>query len=367
MYSYNVALEFPHWFDLPVQLPEENMWRVQVQALSAEHVFALSPDGVVFHTSDGGRNWLPINIGIEIETFWFVSLRLGFALASHGLIFKTTDGGLSWTRISEGIAIRNPTDMFFANDHCGWIAGDKGMIALTTDGGGSWKPGRTPVGGWVTRIRFSNLHCGWACVKPSFFDENEIAIEAYGLWLAAGKPTGTEAQNWLQAQKLLAERNAGGLLRSIDGGESWDLVDAVTEPIDVALKGPDIFVLDRQRIVMSQNNGGQWAPHPIPELIGTSPELYAFWCLFFSSPLRGWIGGYDSSGILYTTATGGEEWAQGVGVRCNRILSIDAVTESIVWAAGGNYSGTATVIGSTDGGMTWPYAYVLPHAGDGSI
>jgi photosystem II stability/assembly factor-like uncharacterized protein len=348
-----------------VELSEETMWRLQVQALSAEHVFALSPDGVIFSTKDGGRNWRPITSGVEV--FWFVSLELGFALASNGLIIKTSDGGLNWTRLSNGINVQNAADMFFANESCGWIAGDNGLIALTTDGGESWKISLTPVGGWVTRVRFSDLRSGWACAKSTSVDRNEIAQKAYRLWLDAGKPTGTEAANWLQAETFLAERNKGGLLRSNDGGASWDLIDAVTEPIDLALRGSDLFVLDRSRIVLSRSNGAQWTARLIPNLIGTSPELYAFWSVLFASPLRGWIGGYDTNGIMYTTATGGEQWVEGAGIRCNRILSIDAVTESIVWAAGGNYAGTATVVCSTDGGITWPYAYDLPHVDDNEV
>jgi photosystem II stability/assembly factor-like uncharacterized protein len=94
---------------------------VRVQALDPEHVFVLAPQGVIFGTTNGGRDWRQIS---RLETsfggiysFWFSSPEFGFALCSEGLVIRTADGGLSWTRPGAGVSATDVCDLFFASGH----------------------------------------------------------------------------------------------------------------------------------------------------------------------------------------------------------------------------------------------------------
>ena len=101
-------------------------------------------DGIIIHTSDGGKTWVEQNSTVQtfIVSLFFLDKNLGWALTLRTTIpfgttiIKTTNGGDEW------LAENYPEDnvfmntIFYFDSLNGWIGGSK--ISGTTDGGFSW-------------------------------------------------------------------------------------------------------------------------------------------------------------------------------------------------------------------------------------
>ena len=93
--------------------------------------------GFMAATRDYGVSWEPQNSGTNrniVEHFFLDASHGWYVARSPGAIAATTDGGLNWrfqTLPGEGL----PSDVAFANEKTGWIAGQEGLILKTVTGG----------------------------------------------------------------------------------------------------------------------------------------------------------------------------------------------------------------------------------------
>ena len=85
--------------------------QISVDYLNDQVAYAVTSEGYVSKTTDGGTNWIQINnfprTAYDIE---FISPTTGFVLGYHsslrdGGIYKTTDGAHTWTKVNVGSAL----------------------------------------------------------------------------------------------------------------------------------------------------------------------------------------------------------------------------------------------------------------------
>lgn len=144
----------------------------QIQMLNDSLGFAcggvLDNAGIIWKTTDGGRNWKTNGISPDeiFEIFIFDSLNI-LALSGDpeylygvGLI-KSSDGGETWSyeelpinAVCFGIDFRNELE--------GWSAAGYKML-FTNDGGDSWSEMDTPDSSAVYDVQFVNDRKGFAC------------------------------------------------------------------------------------------------------------------------------------------------------------------------------------------------------------
>ena len=152
--------------------------------------------GKIYHSTDGGENWVEqqntllgeagITDALNLPTWFGVRFRSateGIAVGLEGKIAKTTDAGKTWdfTALELG---KTSTEQLYAprwvgNNGDGWIVGAAGRVLRINDG--EWKPAALGVRS-VTWLR-----------SLDFFDEN------HG-WIVGGY---------------------GTILRTSDGGKTW--------------------------------------------------------------------------------------------------------------------------------------------------
>jgi hypothetical protein len=155
--------------------------------------------GVILHSSNGGQTWAPqlTFTSVPLESVYFVDENHGWAAGWFGRILRTNDGGRTWQRVTVPGVWQTLSSVYFRDARNGWIVGMFGVILRTRDAGASWEQQPAPVRGWLTSITFSPSGTGW---------------------IAAGHQ----------------------LLRSGDGGESW-------QPVDIG----EMFAVSR--IIAQQN------------------------------------------------------------------------------------------------------------------
>ena len=166
---------------------------VAIDPLHTSTVYAATPGGGVFKTTDGGGHW--VNVGLVNNDESFVNALVldptnpsTLYAATYGGVFKTTSGGLSWFPVNNGfgsyvqaftIALdrSNPNTLF---------AGVAGRLFKTTDGGQSWIQTNgvgTTAGGGALAIDPSNpttVYVGSAGLVAS--------MDGGNTWASAGSP-----------------------------------------------------------------------------------------------------------------------------------------------------------------------------------
>ena len=167
-------------------------------ALAGERMVAVGEYGRIVFSDDDGMNWseAPSPTRQMLTTVFFTSARQGWAAGHDGLILQTRDGGDSWQLQRDGLAGQDPQqpapapllDIWFRDPLEGWAVGAFGTLLHTRDGGQRWLD-RSPL------------------------IDNAEGYHYYGI---VGDASG----------RILVVGEAGGLYRSLDGGEHWQTLDS---------------------------------------------------------------------------------------------------------------------------------------------
>lgn len=135
----------------------------------------------------------------------------------------------------------------------------------------------------------------------------------------------------------------GTLLRTTNGGESWDLSFSAADHTVRSLcfidreNGWNIF--GQEKLARTRDGGVIWS-------YVLSPKSNFRNAVFFSDEMHGWTAG--ELGVERTT-DGGASWKQPSRNLYGNLRSLFAIDSLHVWAAGED----GRIIGSTDGGVTW--------------
>jgi photosystem II stability/assembly factor-like uncharacterized protein len=233
----------------------------------------------VIRTNDGGANWDSISFNTATDTFlltelFFLDANTGFVGGlknNNQVLLKTTDNGNSWTEITP-----NPFSTSFINsvyfiDAQNGFATDGLTLYKTFNGGTAWTP--VVVSSFTMRdLFFTDMNNGFAC------GDNGMAVVMQ---------TSDGGQNWNTRLSdsdsnlfvssfgkldfvnanvaFTAMDNTNKLYRTLDGGNSWQMVamDSVNFIRDFDFIDPDnghvlaeLGWAQEYRILLS-NDGGQ--------------------------------------------------------------------------------------------------------------
>ncbi|SFN77217.1 Por secretion system C-terminal sorting domain-containing protein [Chryseobacterium oleae] len=249
------------WVQKAVTGPANQYYR-NIEFLNENVGFLGTLNNSFYKTVDGGESWQKVNnispypeaiCGLDcVGTSTVYGCGAWF---SPAYIIKSTDSGNTWEYIDMSAYANALVEITFINENVGFVSGndnDGAVILKTLDGGASW-----------TKIYNSNIASEFVW-KMQLLENNKIfcAIES-------------EATN------------AGKLLKSVNGGFTWETKDF---------------------------------PDPYVQAVG------------FVSETHGWMGGHSTG--FYETLDGGNTWMNtGVGGSLNRIFFVN---NNLAFAAGSN-------------------------------
>lgn len=160
-----------------------------VVMIDAQTAVAVGYNGLILRTSNGGTTWGPISSGttqhLVCVDFNYSTL---YATGNGGDVFKSVDSGLTWSTLTVDNT-SNLKSIYFTDANTGYVGGEHGRIYRTIDGGISWTQLNTGV---------DNLPGNYQLVGMHFTDDNN------------GFAVGGNAQT-----------NQGLILRTMDAGASW--------------------------------------------------------------------------------------------------------------------------------------------------
>ncbi|MGQ9757955.1 MAG: YCF48-related protein, partial [Actinomycetota bacterium] len=308
-------------------------------APSRDDLWAVGEEGLALRSYDGGRTWASQYIprGRTLLDVWAVDPTTAWAVGEGGEALFTTDGGFTWSVMNPGTS----KDLYAvsAPDAANaWVVGGGGTVLRSWNGGRSWEeqPSRTAYD--LLDLHAVDGRTAWAVGRRGVilrtFDEGYTwyrldqgeGPELAGVWAEDGSSAWAvgrggmvlriteegQAVEWIETGAgvdlwaisgavvdgkviLLAVGDEATVLRSADGGSSWEVVDGIREHCE----------------------DGSY-----PELLGVS----------IADAQHVWICG--AGGFLARTSDGGNTWERletGTGVT---LRGVTAPEKDTAWAVG---------------------------------
>lgn len=315
-----------------------------VDFVSVEEGWMLAGGGLL-HTTDGGETWNEIALvtGADID---FVNSDDGWIVGQTGAIYATIDGGRTWSEQDAGTEV-HLSDVFTSSSQEAWVVGSgqgfsdaieyplPTVLLHTVDGGETWQQVETPRFSWFHRLAF---------------------VDQMG-WLLGATCEGSVTTRRDESCRTNPE---GAVLRTSDGGTTWELVRAglPERPSDFAfmderrgwVTGTCLFSQhDCGGLFQTGDGGRTWQRMELN-------DYEYFDGLAFRDERTGWVIArkdcLDEGPCLYEllgTTDGGKHWKRrriletGVGQHPLAVAS----TEEAVYVIG-----SALALRSTDGGKT---------------
>lgn len=304
------------------------LWAATVPGLCADYAgWAVGNDaggnGAIIHTFDSGATWerqgaglfagldLDAVIAVDTRTAWVV----GAAANGYSSIYRTTDAGMSWTRMGSAADLPNAAlhKINMPDARNIWAVGD-GAIVHSSDGGASWV-NQTPAGyasamfqgvfspdgvnvwatgdklnGYATVLKSTDAGLSWTRQSNGFDpDVGHIlgvdGVDASNAW-AVGGPD-------------------GNVLRTVDGGSSWELVKNAEPKHDaneLSVISPDtIWVACDSMITWTSDGGKTWDTHNTADFTMD---------LSVVDQTNVWAVSQGIAAHIYHTSDGGANWEQ---------------------------------------------------------
>ena len=237
---------------------------------------------------------------------------------AHGAWTKQRSGSLAWLHA-----------VYFLDENKGWAVGGRGVVLTTEDGGNLWRVRPRPVEDALRDVYFSDEQNGWLVCERSIYDLK----------------TKEEPRTYL--------------LRTTDGGETWQKVNVIGKDVDARLvralftENGRGWAFGEEGVLYTTRDGGMsWERQRVP----TQNLLLGGW---FLNSEQGWLVGAGAT--LLQTADGGETWRAGqllglmpasggsASALRVRFTAANFIDHRRGWAVGAE----GQVFATRDGGRTW--------------
>jgi photosystem II stability/assembly factor-like uncharacterized protein len=383
LYTTNGGLE---WKAANSDATIEQFWSIYFTDTLTGYIAGRYLSGVIFKTTDGGKNWIRFfTSNIRFQSIRFINAFTGYSAGSYGGILKTTDAGQSWVQQFTD----RWEDLFSVstiNNDISYCVGAAGTIIKTTDGGNNWYSLFSGSAGNLGSMFFFDENTGlatgplikttnggnyWLRISqgggsPIYFINNQT-----GYSVGSGEFYKTTNGGYIWAYSWICNCNLQGIyfinpdtgfvtgtgngkiLRTTNGGNSWDTVFYEGGFSVQFLNSQNGYVTSYGRVLKTTNAGLNW----LIKNTGINEEILSE---YFIDINTGYItGGFN--GFIQKTTNGGDNWIQQYSGKQAYLKSIFFTNNNTGYAVGGLYE-TAVILKTINGGLNW-FQQNCPNAG----
>jgi photosystem II stability/assembly factor-like uncharacterized protein len=202
------------------------------------HVFAGSSNGTLVHSTDDGENWDIVTENLNQFYALHAINSQHLLMGASNKIMRSSNGGVTWNEVaSTGNLV---SEITFTDAQTGFAAINDGRVLKSTDGGMSWAPVLER-----TNYRFAGVYLdglsAWAVAE--FIDSAFSTQDGGATWTSHKLPYNTFWQDvaFMDADTGYISGGSGGsgyILRTTDGGLSWELTYNETESLNSTFVRP---------------------------------------------------------------------------------------------------------------------------------
>lgn len=322
--------------------------------------FVCGPSGALLMTTDGGLSWAQATLdpwlgGWDINAIFFVDALMGYAVGDVAIKHKTMDGGLTWTSTWEDPKM-NLYDVFFLNTSTGYASGEDRLMMFTQNGGSQWEAFMSSH--TVTQMYFQTQTIGYALSAGELVKTTDGGHS----WYSAGL-NGCSSYCFTDAQTIHAVGSGGSIFKSVDGGATYgNYTQAVTRIIleDIhfcdEMNGfaagqnhePDAYT----EVLRTTDGGESW------EVVYTMPLIQPH-SIWFTDPSDGYLCFRD--GRVFKTTDSGLTWNEvftGITASVSGMFFTSSEVGYIVYEIS-----PAAIIKTCNAGQSWEVIFQLGYTG----
>jgi len=368
-----------------------------VQMVNQNTVFAVGINGLAIKSNDAGTNWfgLPTSTLQWLYGMSFLDENTGFICGGNvneGIIIKTTDGGstflddtpigskwlysiymhkdtegfcvgatggklyrkspdATWSQL-ETKTISTLNGVSFYNEFYGLAVGDTGVVVTTSNGGGSWEIASVPT--------YNDLNAiGRFDTTIVVAGDSGLVVKSFGngaVWVKTSTPGSSDllAVDLVSHLVGFAGGRNGSLIRTVDGGLTWQTINSPTtmtirsmyffdESVGYITGGDFVGGPEGTGFLYRTTNGGtSWQ-----SILSGIPIINAIEITGAQKIMIVGVKGFAAS-----TPNGGLSWNFMNINTLQWLYAIDFQNENIGYITGGNVN-TGMVWATVDGGATW--------------
>jgi photosystem II stability/assembly factor-like uncharacterized protein len=266
----------------------------------------------IYRTENAGEDWTQVDafLNIGIYDMDFPTPDTGYLSGISlmgGMLFRTVNGGLNWQFANFSPPIGNDFGFLcFPSGHCGY-SGLFFNLARTTDAGETWQIVWTDSTNYIRAFSFCDEDNGLLATTGGVYH----TTGGGATWDLAYPSSTATAVFSMTPERLFVAEPPGTIVRSIDGGASWDNVYTGVDFIIKDIRFTDTetgYVAGGWGVIMKTEDGGTtWDQLTSP----VSEDLYK---IHFPNPDTGYIRGKNNL-ILRTFNSGG--WPVGMDEQSN--------------------------------------------------
>lgn len=322
--------------------------------------WACGNGGVVYRSTDGGRNWtwqgLPSTT--TLSGIFFLDTQRGWVVNIGGELYRSLDGGASWQLVFSNPSYSNLNTVWFADALEGWVIGGRTFLH-TTDGGATWQPQTPPPNTWVHNAAFADRLNAWGV------GDGMNVVHTTDGWRTSSTqiPIGSGPRLWgvaaADAQHAMAVGEQGLILFSADAGGRWferqSGASGYVNRLDANDAAHAWAACDWGDVAWTATGGALWRRTRVAgfDVYGRVLDVD-----FLPDNLTGWAVGVGNSfggstGTVSKSTDGGRTWRVQYAFPDGELKAVAALDALTVVAAGYRYSTSGHVVRSSDGGQTW--------------
>jgi photosystem II stability/assembly factor-like uncharacterized protein len=304
------------------------------------------------------QTWYPIQTGTtkKLNVIDFPSALVGYIGGNDSLLLRSMDGGQTWQEVVySGVTFypggEHIVNLQFLTEFDGYMTvGPYSGTYKTTNGGVTWQPVLLPSNMCFNEgLYFFNETNGFIGGSGCF--QGELIDRQYGgTWSAATLSFQTGASenrvtdiDFYNLSFGLASSAGGRLLRTTDGGQTWD---SIPSPLGTTHPIHSVQILNDTLCYAAYSHDGNGFGILISEDAGLTWEVDMASATFFyphfydlhvaGSGLlyTGGRPGWDTTGVIFSYAAASNNWT--LGSVDHPINSISSYSDSVVFAAGDN-------------------------------
>lgn len=224
--------------------------------------------GMSAYSDDNGATWTTVNVGgataghgpVFGGGFYGRDFNFLVMAGFGGYIYKSRDGGVSWTAVDAGGVTTNPYQAIdFIDDLNGVAVSSAGVVAVTRDGGNTWAAATVVTGApGLQSVAIVSPYVIWVGTSTGLlFYSNDFGVTwnpRIG-WTGSGVGSVRAIDFVNDYVGFMISNTAspvGTVLRTIDGGYSWQ---TVTTPTNSGLNDV-VAISENLAYVVGEANGG---------------------------------------------------------------------------------------------------------------
>lgn len=311
---------------------------------------------LLFSKGITAQNWYPITTGTtkQLNTIDFPSTSVGYIGGNDSLLLKSIDGGQTWQQIPyTGVTFTSGgddiLDVDFVSETTGFMSVSFQGVYKTTDGGSTWTSLDVPENMCYTRsLYFTDAQNGFIGGAGCFQGElisKMTAGDFASVTTPATFQTDRQVSGFAFRNNLgLASSHGGCVLRSVNGGSSWDTIPVPANPDDT-VHFNSVLILNNNVCLAAYSTTGSGFGVMVSLDAGLTWSVEGDWMTFYYPDMMDMclagngkvysVGkwGNPNSGLIFTSS----------GASLMNMESLDhplrtcaATADSVVFAAGEN-------------------------------